>query len=381
MSKILLLLDRKENRRLLLDLLSQYHQVLLPDEHHPEWQFLSAESGSCPLGNAIEMSSFYFDLCILDGLALKRTWHWVTAKKEAEVPVFLPFLLVTSRQEVGMATRHLWQTVDDLIISPIEKVELQARVEILLRSRHLSLQLQTANRELQKNNEMKSELVSIVSHEIRNPLAIILGFTKMLEKHIYELSPEKVNQYFQQIVNGVKRLNNLTEDLLVMGRLDLGKLQFNPTEVDLESFCQNLLEEAGILTDKTHNLIFNVRYETKHNKIKFACMDTDLLRHILSNLISNAIKYSPQGGEINFNLIARNKDVVFEIKDEGIGIPAADQKRLFEAFQRASNVGKIGGNGLGLCIVSQCVNLHGGKIEFTSEPGVGTTFTVTLPWS
>lgn len=131
MSQILLLVEQKENRRLLLEWLAVYYEVLLPNSTENSEDFL-------PFNQS-------FDLAIIDGLALKRHWQWVAAQKEAEHPVCLPFLLITSRSDVGMATQFIWQSIDDLIIAPIEKIELQARVEILLRSRQLSLTLKLSH--------------------------------------------------------------------------------------------------------------------------------------------------------------------------------------------------------------------------------------------
>jgi signal transduction histidine kinase len=110
-----------------------------------------------------------------------------------------------------------------------------------------------------------------------------------------------------------------------------------------------------------------------------AKMDEKLLGHILTNLLSNAMKYSPKGGTIRFDLISTSDSAVFRIQDTGIGIPVQDLDKLFESFRRASNVGTIPGTGLGLAIVKKCVDLHRGKIAVESELGVGTTFTVTLP--
>jgi len=108
-------------------------------------------------------------------------------------------------------------------------------------------------------------------------------------------------------------------------------------------------------------------------------MDEKLLRHIFSNLLSNAIKYSPQGSTVDFSFVCQQGCAVFQIKDRGIGIPLADQDKLFDSFHRASNVGTISGTGLGLAIVKKSVDLHGGKIKVSSEVGIGTTFTVSLP--
>jgi signal transduction histidine kinase len=100
---------------------------------------------------------------------------------------------------------------------------------------------------------------------------------------------------------------------------------------------------------------------------------------MITNLLSNAIKYSPQGGKITLTLTCEDKQVVFQVQDQGIGIPPADQAKLFESFSRAGNVGTIAGTGLGLSIVKKCVDLHGGEITVKSEVGLGTTFTVKLP--
>lgn len=383
MSRILLLIERKENRRLLFDLLRKNHEILLPDEKNTTLEFLNPDSGAYSPSNS-------FDLCILDSLTLDRLSQWVQNTKESQQPVFLPFVLLASRQQVGIATRHLWKSIDELIITPVEKVELQARLEILLRSRQLSLQLQAANKELQKNSEVKSNLISMVSHEFGNPIAAILGVAKILQQHLHELPSSKIQDYLKLILSSVKRMTTLTEDLLVVGRLDLGKLNFNPAPLNLEIFCQDIVEEIEINSnEKQSTIYFQISYSSALEKkanlrrktIENACLDENLMRHILSNLLSNAIKYSPAGATVRFDVICGDREVIFQIKDEGIGIPQKDQEQLFEAFHRASNVGKIAGNGLGLCIVKQCVDLHGGTIEFSSAVGVGTTFKVTLPLS
>ncbi|NJR22028.1 MAG: ATP-binding protein [Richelia sp. CSU_2_1] len=112
---------------------------------------------------------------------------------------------------------------------------------------------------------------------------------------------------------------------------------------------------------------------------KLPGFDKKLLRHILTNLLANAVKYSEIDSNIYFELSWDLEKATFQIKDEGIGIPDKDRGQLFESYYRAENVGKIPGTGLGLSIVKQCVELHGGQIEFTSELGAGTTFTVTIP--
>ncbi len=168
MSRILIFVEQTENRRLLAEWLGRYYEVVVGE-------FV------VQAGKAVPLLNEPFDLCILDGSALHQLWEWVQARKQAEQPVFLPVLLITLQSDVKLLTRHLWQTVDELVSKPIEKLELQARVEMLLRSRRLSLQLQAALEQERELKELKSRFVSMVSHEFRNPLNIISGFTRLLD--------------------------------------------------------------------------------------------------------------------------------------------------------------------------------------------------------
>lgn len=162
-------------------------------------------------------------------------------------------------------------------------------------------------------------------------------------------------------------------DVLLIGKAEAGKLEFNPTLLNLTQFCNQLVEELQLNT-KIHTIVFYPQ-----EKCIKACIDEKLLRHILNNLISNAIKYSPQGDTIKLEIICKQKEVNLRIQDQGIGIPVAEQAKLFDFFHRASNVGTIPGTGLGLAIVKKAVDLHSGTIIVESFIEVGTTFTITLP--
>jgi signal transduction histidine kinase len=133
-----------------------------------------------------------------------------------------------------------------------------------------------------------------------------------------------------------------------------------------------LIEEIQLTANK-HIIVFCTQEQSTN-----AYLDEKLLWHILCNLLSNAIKYSPQGGTVHFDLVCKQGEAIFQVRDEGIGIPIADQAQLFNSFYRASNVGTISGTGLGLAIVKKFVDLHGGQIAVESQVGVGTTFTVTF---
>ena len=240
-------------------------------------------------------------------------------------------------------------------------------------------------------NELKSRFVTMASHEFRTPLTSILSSAELLEHYSHKWSPEKQNKYLYRIQSSVKHMTELLNDVLLLGKADAGKLQLNPTKINLFEFCQDLVEEMATTT-QTHQIIFNLqecseaedscdRNDNPSDNRAFVCMDEKMLRHIINNLLSNAIKYSPNSDRVIFDLTCQPQQAILQVRDFGIGIPANEQDRLFDSFHRADNVGSIPGTGLGLPIVKRSVDLHGGTITFDSEINVGTTFTVTLPYS
>ncbi|NJM72251.1 MAG: response regulator [Scytonema sp. RU_4_4] len=223
-------------------------------------------------------------------------------------------------------------------------------------------------------NEMKSSFVSMVSHEFRNPMSVIRTAVELLESYNHQLSDQQKSKYFGNIQTAIRQMQQLLDEVLFWGRSDAGKLQYEPTLLDLENFCSELTQTLQLSASNKYQIIFS--FQGKHTPV---LVDENLLRYILTNLLSNAIKYSPQGGIIRFDVICQDDGVTFQIQDFGIGIPLKDQQILFETFHRASNVGSIPGTGLGLSIVKKCVELHQGQIYLESQVGVGTTFTVKIP--
>ncbi|WP_354634897.1 ATP-binding protein [Planktothricoides raciborskii] len=233
-------------------------------------------------------------------------------------------------------------------------------------------------------SELRSRFVSMVSHEFRNPLSSIISAADLLEYYIETASTEKKLQYIERIQNASTTMNELLEDVLVIGRHEANKVVFQPTEINLIEFGQKIIKEIEFSLNRANQIIFKYQAyldsdkdELNHNICGF--FDEKLLRQILSNLLSNAIKYSANNALIYLDLIGRDSEVIFMVKDSGIGIPSDDLPHLFESFHRCQNVGMISGTGLGLTIVKRSVDMHGGQIFVESEVGVGTTFTVTLP--
>lgn len=229
-------------------------------------------------------------------------------------------------------------------------------------------------------NELKSHFVSMVSHEFGNPLNTVIMSAELLEHYSEKATTQEKIEYLHHIRAAAKQMSQLLKDVLLIGRAEAGKIDFTPTPIDLIKFCGDVVEQIKLSAGgkRTINFVYDVAIASEL-EAQLPLMDEKLLRHIITNLLSNAIKYSPQGGSVYFNLNCLNEEAIFQIKDEGIGIPSDDLKKLFETFHRATNVGKIPGTGLGLAIVKQSVEVHGGRIAVESEVGVGTTFTVTIP--
>ncbi len=223
-------------------------------------------------------------------------------------------------------------------------------------------------------NELKSRFITLTSHEFRTPLATILSSAELLKYYSHKLPESEKTSLFGQIETATTRMTGLLDDILTINKSESGKLELNPTAVDLQKFCSEVVNEIKLSTGNNYEIVF-----TNTGECTNAVMDEKNLLHILTNLLGNAIKYSPNGGIVELLLTCQNLQAIFQVKDYGIGIPEESQEKLFESFHRASNVGNIQGTGLGLSIVKRMVDLSGGEITFNSEVGVGTTFTVILP--
>ena len=234
-------------------------------------------------------------------------------------------------------------------------------------------QLHAALAEEKELNRLKSNFISMVTHEIRTPLALILGSSEILSRYLDRLPAEKRAEHLKTIDASVQRMSGLLEDVLLFSKAEAGRMEFTPQAMDLQVFSTQLVDELHSATNR-------------RCPIELTCLASDparadekLLRHILTNLVTNAVKYSPAGVPVQFHVCRDGGDAVFQIRDRGMGIPEEDRKRLFTPFYRGKNVATIPGTGLGLVIVKHCVERHGGTIEMGGEVGGGTIVTVRLP--
>jgi signal transduction histidine kinase len=371
MKKILLLIKHQQNRDLLAKCLQENYHLLLP----------KIEEDFIEVGE--ELLQKDFDVCLIDFAAVHLLRSKMLATREAAIPTFLPFVFLTPLKDVGISTDHLEALIDDIIYLPIKKIELETKIRVLLRSRSYSLQLKAVQEELnqslaqeQELNKLKTNFVSTVSHELRNPLNGISGMAQLLTAYGDKLSPEKKAEVLAGLQRNVIKMTNLLDDVLTVSRKEMGKLQFNPAPLDLETFCHSLISE--IQTIFNHKQQINFIYQANQQKFN---LDSKLLHHILTNLLSNACKYSPKDTVIDFEVCCRSAKIIFVIRDRGMGVPSEDIPQLFDSFYRASNSRSIQGTGLGLAIAKEYAEIHQGAIAIQSELDTGTTFTVTIALS
>ncbi|HEY8400966.1 MAG TPA: hybrid sensor histidine kinase/response regulator [Cytophagaceae bacterium] len=224
-------------------------------------------------------------------------------------------------------------------------------------------------------NELKSRFVTVASHEFRTPLSTILSSASLIAKYNGPNDDEKRLKHINRIKSAVTNLTGILNDFLSISKLEEGKENNNPVELDISEFIFEVVEELqAVVLD---NQSVKYCHLSDESEVK---LDKQILKNILINLISNAIKYSPNGEDIDVTSEIKNRVLTIAVKDKGIGIPEADQQHLFSRFFRAKNAGNIQGTGLGLNIVKKYVDLLKGTIEFRSKENKGTTFIVTIPF-
>jgi PAS domain S-box-containing protein len=271
-------------------------------------------------------------------------------------------------------SRHLISWFNTVILDTDGSIKHIISIGIDITDRKRAEDMRRALEREQALSELRLRFFSMASHEFRTPLSTILLTAQILESSAQGWSQEKRTRNLQRIVSAAKEMRQMLDDILTINRAETGRLEFVPAPIELNAFCQQMLQEMRLYATPLHTLIF-----LNQSEINWVLIDEKLLQYILSNLLSNSIKYSPQGGQIEVEIMQNQESLIFQIYDQGIGIPLSDQPHLFEAFHRGANVESIPGSGLGLTVAKKCVELHGGRIMFTSEVGVGTTFTVMIP--
>lgn len=289
----------------------------------------------------------------------------------------LPVVFLTAHADEATLNRAVAAHPFGYIVKPFEDHNLSTTIEIALANYRAETMMQQAMEKERALNELKSQFVSIVSHEFRNPLGSIIALFDLLELRDAQLTSAQRLFHFQRGRMIAKEMAQLIDDILVVGEVDRDQFQCQTMPIDISWFCHSLVEDLESVTEGSHQLVFTV-HEHQGTERPIYQIDSKLLQHILNNLLSNAIKYSSPGSQVRFEVNCQPETIIFQIQDQGIGIPARDQAHLFTPFHRGTNVRNVPGTGLGLSIVKRCVDAHGGRIAVDSQVGEGTTFTVTL---
>ena len=303
-------------------------------------------------------------------------------KKDGELFVIAFIVDITLRKEIE---RSMLQQQSQLEKVSDEIRKLNADLEVKVEERTMILKealekLEQSQTELSEAldkekqlNEIKSRFVSMASHEFRTPLSTVLSSASLLSSYVEKSDYEKCNRHIDKIKSAVKHLNDILEDFLSLGKLDEGKVATSLSQFDLKEFIHESVDEMkGLLKEGQY-------FETSYKGESLVRSDKKLLKNILINLITNAIKFSEKDKMIRIEAIADTRFVNISVEDKGIGISPQDQQHLFSSFFRGFNATNIAGTGLGLHIVKRYVDLLHGKVNLESELGKGTTVMISIP--
>jgi light-regulated signal transduction histidine kinase (bacteriophytochrome) len=342
LSRILLLLENPENRRLLEETLGKRHEL--------------------EIQAALEIP---YDLAIVDGPSLRRHREYLALHKSEEDPVLFPVLLVTARTSIALFSGPLYNLVDEVVLTPVEKVELIARVEMLLRARRLSLELRLRKDDVEA-------FIHAMTHDLRAPLRTVTGFAEaMAEDQSSRLDATGKHQ-LDRIQSAVGQMWELIESLVDYSRI--GRKAIRLKVIDLDVLVRQCLEDMAAEI-RAQNATVEIRGELGQ-----AEADAALMKIAIHNLVSNGIKYVAPGVQPRLEISAERNGTLMCLKfqDNGIGLSPENQQRIFTPFIRLHGVEDYPGLGLGLSATKRVVEIIGGQIGVSSAPGRGSTFSIEL---
>jgi len=269
-------------------------------------------------------------------------------------------------QKVKQRTIALHRTIEEL---KRQVQETEATEQELIQ---IQQELKNALANEKELGELKSRFVSMASHEFRTPLSTILSSSYLLQRYATTEEQPKREKHLERIISSVNTLTDILNDFLSVGKIEEGKINAHPVHMNVKHNIESTVNELKTIQKKGQNIYY------KHCGQEEGYLDPSLLKHVMMNLISNAVKFSPENASIYINSAGTTNEIKISIKDQGVGISKEDQTHLFERFFRGANVSNIQGTGLGLHIVSRYVELMNGAVTCTSELDQGTEFVVTF---
>jgi PAS domain S-box-containing protein len=363
------------------ELIHQMIEVLLPDHVRPRHEELRKGFSKNPQNRVMGHGRDLF--------ARKKNGNDFPVEvslshyhRDNELFVIAFIIDITFRKEIEKSMLRQQQDLEK-VTSDIRKLNMDLEVKVEERTvilKEALLKLEESQRELREAldkerelNEIKSRFVSMASHEFRTPLSTVLSSASLLAKYTKEEEQEKRDKHINRIKGSVKHLNDILEDFLSLGKLDQGKVMAHFAGFDLKELIDDTLEEMKGLLKSGQEFIYH------HTGTTAAYSDEKLLKNILFNLITNAIKFSGENSSITIHSILENERAEVSIIDTGMGIAAADQEHLFSSFFRGRNATNIQGTGLGLHIVKRYLNLLEGDVRLESRLDEGTRISFTIP--
>ncbi len=271
-------------------------------------------------------------------------------------------------EKVNEEMRQLNFNLESTVLQRTTELQ-KTLVELEASKEHLTKSLEKEK----EVNDLKSRFVSMASHEFRTPLSTVLSSISLLAKYNTTEDQPKRDKHIDRIKSSVKTLTDILNEFLSLGKIEEGKVEVRAALFDISEFINGINNEMNVLLKPGQE----INYEHSGNTNTYT--DSSLLKHVLINLISNAIKFSPDNARIKISCKVDNENTTIKITDQGMGIPMADQVHLFERFFRATNVTNIQGTGLGLHIVGRYIEILNGNISYESELEKGSTFKIVLP--
>jgi signal transduction histidine kinase len=239
------------------------------------------------------------------------------------------------------------------------------------------IERQSLIRRLHKERESsltKGTFVALVSHEFRTPMAIIKASSDLMTKFHGRLAQEDIDDNLKNISDSILRMTKMMDDVLLLGKMQNNQVKFQEKEVDIMTLLHEIIRDVES-SSKSRRIVMSSNIQSKCN----LPLDPTLIYHVISNLLSNALKYSEEIKKVDLHVNLTDNLLILKVIDHGIGIPKNEIKDLFDLFHRCSNVGNISGIGIGLFMIRQCVELHRGTITLQTSENIGSTFTVSIP--
>ena len=340
-----------------------------------DYQVLDAENGRQGLALIYQERP---DLVLCDISMPEMNGHEVLMDvRSNEEFINMPFIFTTAAADRDSVREGMNLGADDYITKPFTHHEVISAIRSQL-SKNSQMRVQVERLQVLLDDErsqrlLKSRLIGMFSHDFRNPLSTILSASGLLQNYYERMTPADRLARFQKIDGSVLLLLQMLDEMLLVAEVENNKVIYNPNPTDVKKLISKVVDEFRLIDNNKHTILLNCEITDLVNQ------DPHLLRHIIANLVSNAIKYSDSGTEISLQCSLNNNQLLFTITDQGIGISNTDIGQLFEPFFRAKNVQGYKGTGLGLSLVKEAVEVCGGSIEVESEINKGTRFSVCLP--